>query len=414
MDIIIGAGITGLSYANFTRNEFLILEAEEEAGGYCRTIKKDGFVWDYSGHFFHFKNLDIKKYMFEGMAKQKIYDVKKKSQIYYDGCYVDFPFQKNIHQLPKKDFIDCLYELYFRSGEDRDSFKGMLLEKFGRGISEKFLIPYNEKLYACDLDELDSEAMGRFFPHADIEEIIRNFKGNENGSYNSSFMYPEGGAIEYVNSLLNRIDQSKIRYSTRAQKIDINKKIVKTSLGEEIKYDRLINTMPFNKFMNIVGYQNDDGIYSCNKVAVFNLGFDLPSKTNNHWIYYPSKELVFYRVGFYDNIYSSNHMSLYVEIGYPDSADIESENFLLDSVIRDLKKVGVVQDHKLISYHYLEMNPAYVHINKKANLDFEKKMKELNLLGVYSAGRYGAWKYCSIEDNIIEAKTLVERMSKEV
>lgn len=39
----------------------------------------------------------------------------------------------------------------------------MLYEKFGKNISEKFLVPYNEKLYACDLNMLDSDAMGRFF-----------------------------------------------------------------------------------------------------------------------------------------------------------------------------------------------------------------------------------------------------------
>ena len=42
----------------------------------------------------------------------------------------------------------------------------MLYQKFGKSIAENFLIPYNEKLYACDLDELDEESMGRFFPYA--------------------------------------------------------------------------------------------------------------------------------------------------------------------------------------------------------------------------------------------------------
>jgi len=46
--LIIGAGITGLSYANFSGNaDLLILEADNEIGGYCKTVKQDGFVWDY-------------------------------------------------------------------------------------------------------------------------------------------------------------------------------------------------------------------------------------------------------------------------------------------------------------------------------------------------------------------------------
>ena len=54
MDLIIGAGISGLSYANFIENDFFIVEKESEPGGYCKTIKRNGFVWDYSGHFFSF------------------------------------------------------------------------------------------------------------------------------------------------------------------------------------------------------------------------------------------------------------------------------------------------------------------------------------------------------------------------
>jgi protoporphyrinogen oxidase len=61
---------------------------------------------------------------------------------------VDFPFQKNIHQLPHDDFLECLHDLYFREERAPDSFLEMLYARFGRGIAEKFLVPYNEKLYA--------------------------------------------------------------------------------------------------------------------------------------------------------------------------------------------------------------------------------------------------------------------------
>ena len=56
MDIIIGGGVTGISYAAFTSNPYMLIEKEKECGGYCRTIARNGFVWDYSGHFFHFRN----------------------------------------------------------------------------------------------------------------------------------------------------------------------------------------------------------------------------------------------------------------------------------------------------------------------------------------------------------------------
>ena len=53
--LILGGGVTGLSFANFVKDEdWILLEGMDEVGGYCKTIKKDGFIWDYSGHFFDF------------------------------------------------------------------------------------------------------------------------------------------------------------------------------------------------------------------------------------------------------------------------------------------------------------------------------------------------------------------------
>src|SRR5207245_2679421 len=112
------------------------------------------------------------------------------------------------------EFIDCLHDLFFaHQGGARapaGNFKEMLYARFGRAIAEKFLIPYNEKLYACDLAALDKDAMGRFFPHADLPEIVRNMKAPDNASYNSTFTYPEGGAIEYVRALASAVRGDRI------------------------------------------------------------------------------------------------------------------------------------------------------------------------------------------------------------
>ena len=61
MDLIIGAGVSGISYATFTNNDYCIVEASDGIGGYCKTIKRGEFVWDYSGHFFHFRDEKLKE-----------------------------------------------------------------------------------------------------------------------------------------------------------------------------------------------------------------------------------------------------------------------------------------------------------------------------------------------------------------
>lgn len=410
MDLIIGAGISGLSYANFCgHDDYMIIDKDTEIGGYCKTIKQDGFTWDYSGHFFHFRNEEIKDYLLKEMQGQEILDVEKFTQIFYKHNYIDFPFQKNIHQLPKEEFIDCLYDLFNNDFNDETSFKKMLYTKFGKSIAEKFLIPYNEKLYACDLDDLDEDAMGRFFPYANKEEIIKNFKKPDNFSYNTHFTYPRGGAIEYVNSLYKRVDAKKVFLNEELISIDRKNKIAYTN-KREIKYNRLISSMPFTTLLNKTNTSYNKEIYSWNKVLVFNLGFDKKGvdKVNN-WVYFPEKQYSFYRIGYYDNIFGDDRLSLYVELGFDKAANVNSKDYF-NIVLEDLKKAGIIEDHKLVSYAKILMDPAYVHVNKESEEDKVRIQKEMELDSLYSIGRYGDWKYCSIEDNIIEAKELVNRI----
>lgn len=405
MDVIIGAGITGLSYANFCSSDYLIIEAEEEIGGYCRTIRQDGFVWDYSGHFFHFRDDAIKRWIMERMDERSLFTVEKKSQIYYNDRYVDFPFQKNIHQLEKRDFIDCLVDLYFRDQTLGSTFKQMLAGEFGTSICEKFLFPYNEKLYACDLDQLDRNAMGRFFPHADMDSIIRNMKDPDNDSYNRAFTYGSDGAQAYVDALAKGVRLESIHTGEAACAIDMQTRTIGTTRGT-YRYDNLISTMPLDRLLKLVGMTENIHKYTYNKVVVLNLGFDCPSTNDNHWIYFPQKDLCFYRVGYYSNILSSDRMSLYVELGCPADEPRQDSDRYLERVMADLRKVGLIDANEPVSWTCVVLDPAYVHINEECEQDKRLRLAELRQNGIYSIGRYGGWRYCSIEDNIIEAKQL--------
>ena len=245
--LIIGAGISGLTYAGHCKNEYLIVEKDKSPGGMCRTFYQDGYVWDYAGHFFHFKTDEIRRYFESRIPKNQIVSCKKNTKIFYKGEYIDYPFQMNIHQLPKDEFIECLYDLHFRNKLDKyDSFEKMLYVKFGKGITEKFLKPYNEKLYACDLDMLDVDAMGRFFPYASEAEIIRNMKENNQCSYNDFFEYPKSGAQQFVDILLADIEKKRLLLGVAVKSIDLMTHTAYLSNGETVLYKKLINTKPQN------------------------------------------------------------------------------------------------------------------------------------------------------------------------
>lgn len=417
--LIIGAGISGLTFANYADGDYLIIEKEDEVGGYCRTIKKKDYVWDYAGHFFHFSTEEFKKKFLDSVSPDDIKYKDKNTKIIYKDALVDYPFQTNIHQLDKQEFIDCLYDLFHREEkEDYDSFLDMLYGKFGKSIVEKFLRPYNEKLYAVDLTTLDKDAMGRFFPYADIPAIIDNMKANKDStSYNNSFLYPKDGAGSFIQILYDSLDSSKVLLSHKVVKIDNESKKAELDDDSKITYEYLINTSPLNHFLDYFDgeeFKSLQEALSYNKVLVFNLGFNKKSKyTEEHWMYIPDKNVNFYRIGFYDNILDADKLSMYIEIGYGKNDVITEEDVekQLKLTLENLHKLGIIDDETELEEHStIIMDPAYVHINTET----EKRIQEFKEReagnNIYTIGRYGAWTYCSMEDCMIAAKNLAEKL----
>lgn len=409
--LVVGAGMTGLAFAHFIgSDDVAVFEASPELGGWCKTVEQDGFIWDYSGHFFHFRHADIEALLVERMPDGEVLRVQKDSRIRYASSFVDFPFQKNIHQLPHSEFLTCLHDLVHRPAKAGESFKAMLYEKFGAGIAEKFLIPYNEKLYACDLDMLDREAMGRFFPHASLEEIVANFVRPDNASYNATFTYPRHGAIMYVRALAERLAPGVVRLSEGVVDIDLKAKVATTSLGRRIGFEFLVSSAPLPRFLDMCGLSYPADVLSWNQVQVFNLGFDRKGVPDVHWVYEPARDVSFYRVGYYDNIMGDARSSLYVELGFDRHARPDADA-LLPTVLDDLRRTGLVHaDQELVAWHQVLLDPAYVHITRASRALYADVSRTLAARGVFSIGRYGGWTYCSIEDNIVEARDLARRL----
>lgn len=416
-NLIIGGGISGLTLANYI-TDYLIVEKDSSLGGYARTHYIDDYIWDYAGHFFHFKTDEFKSMFINSMDKNDYIIKNKNTYIYFEDKLIDYPFQMNIHELSKDKFIDCLYDLFNKQEKEvYTNFLDMLYGKFGISITEMFLKPYNEKLYATDLTKLDKDAMGRFFPYANISEIINNMKNHSNTSYNNTFMYPKKGAQVIVNKLCEKVDMNKVMLNTSVTSIDLNKKEVTLSTKEVISYNNLINTIPFNKFLsllNIQEYTNFSNELSYNKVLVFNLGFDKKSTYNNtDWIYFPDKNINFYRAGFYDNILSTDKLSMYIEIGYSKESVIDEStiNKELSLTLDNLKKCKIIDDtFKLVKYESIIMDPAYVHIDTLHDKLVKEIINDLETKNVYSVGRYGSWTYSSMEDAMLQSKELVEKL----
>ncbi|MDR0677016.1 MAG: NAD(P)-binding protein, partial [Elusimicrobiota bacterium] len=111
--IILGGGIAGLSAAYFLEQnniDYKLFEKEKVLGGLCRTIKtKKGFLYDFTGHLLHFSDKNIENLVVKDLLKNNIEIHNRKSYIFIKNRFIDFPFQKNLYNLPEDIKKDCLY-----------------------------------------------------------------------------------------------------------------------------------------------------------------------------------------------------------------------------------------------------------------------------------------------------------------
>ncbi|MEJ7604668.1 MAG: LPS biosynthesis protein, partial [Kofleriaceae bacterium] len=177
-----------------------------------------------------------------------------------------------------------------------------------------------------------------------------------------------------------------------------------------IRYAHLVSSAPLPALARLTGIAHDAAAFTSNKVLVWNLGFDRKGPAGVHWMYFPDRARSFYRVGWYDNIFEGDRMSLYVEVGaaHDEQADVPA---LRERVLADLAAEGIVAGHQLVAEHHVVLDPAYCHITQRSLGETVRLRAELARAEIHAVGRYGGWTYCSIEDNLIETRALAAQLA---
>lgn len=107
---------------------------------------------------------------------------------------------------------------------------------------------------------------------------------------------------------------------------------------------------------------------------------------------------------------------MYIEIGYGKDAKITDKEIKkqLDLTLRNLKKEKIIDDSvKLVDYVAIIMDPAYVHIETEINKKINKLKENLTINNIYTIGRYGSWIYNSMEESMVKAKELAQKLKDE-
>ena len=442
--VILGAGLTGLSAAYHLEKQgfydYKIFEKETQIGGLCRSVYQNGFTFDYTGHLLHINNPYFRNLIEDIFGFNNLNKVIRRSFIYSHNTHTPYPYQMNLHGLPSEIIADCIEGFATRNTKasknpkskkikKSHSYYQWVLKNFGSGLGKHFFFPYQQKIFDYDIRKVTDHWTGRFVPKTSLRKIIEGSIYNtqatntQNVGYNSQFFYPKkNGIFSWVKKLAETL-YNPIHTNFYARSINMQNKTVTFTNGHIEPFDILITTLPLNILLKSLqepaslSLKNKSSKLLCNSVVNFNLGIFSQQNFNKHWIYFPEKQYPFYRIGFYHNFSSfmapKGCSALYGEFSYTNKSKDFAQN-KLKCALDCTKKLFKINNNDILTQKIITIPHAYVIYDFWRNKHINKIHNRLQKYSIHSIGRYGQWKYSSMQEAIFDGKLTVEKIIEEI
>jgi protoporphyrinogen oxidase len=405
--LILGGGPCGLGaawrLAQSGHTDWTLLEAEPHVGGLAASfVDPAGFTWDIGGHVL-FSHYDVFTAAVVDALEGRFLEHEREAWIYLYGRFVPYPFQHNIHRLPNEVCTECLDGLRAADrGLAPKHFGEWIDAAFGPGIARHFMRPYNTKVWGRPPEQMDWRWIGERVAVPDVERIaenVRQHRDDVSWGPNNTFRFPEqGGTGAIWRALVASLPAHRIRRNTRVTAVDPAEKVCHTADGEALAYGRLISTIPLTDLTCMAGLEPPP----LESTSVYVLGLGLEGQPpeaigSKCWMYFPDPDCPFYRVTVFSN-YSPNNVpdarrqwSLMFELGVSGPQD---EGALWDRTLACATEAGLIPAAPRIASQWSHYVPkAYPVPTLGRNEALAGVQPELESLGIFSRGRFGAWKY---------------------
>lgn len=423
---ILGAGLTGLTVGHLLNRkgvDFEVLEKEKECGGLMRTLQQDGFTFDYGGsHVIFSKNREIVDFMLNLLGENWVSN-KRNTKVLYKNCYVKYPFENGLADLPVQENFECLYSFiqsYIRKqkGELKNpsNLKEWFYYTFGEGIAEKYLIPYNEKIWKHPVDKITLEWVERI-PEPPVEDIIKSSLGIKTEGYTHQLhhYYPKNGGIQALIKSLEEKIQSRVKTDFEVKRIRKDKeKWVISDEKEERTYDRIISTIPIQNLvrsLDAVPKEVKDAVSDLkyNSLIAVMLCLNVSKIKDLSWLYIPDKDVLFHRVSFPSNyspyVAPPKKFAVLAEI----SCNVEDKIWkmkdeeIMERVINDLDKLKIISKKDVCFVKVRRTEYAYVISDLDCHENLRIVKSYMDGKGIGLVGRFAEFRYLNMDDCIKSA-----------
>ncbi|HJQ82692.1 MAG TPA: FAD-dependent oxidoreductase [Candidatus Binatia bacterium] len=414
--VILGAGPTGLGAAHRLHelgfDRWTLLERDARPGGLARSYVDDcGFTWDVGGHvqFSHYAYYDA-------LCDRALGDAwlhhERESWVWIKGRFVPYPFQYNIHRLDPDDCEAALRGLERAAAAPPRTvtdFGDWILATFGQELADLFFYPYNFKVWGHPPPALDVEWMGERVAVPDMPRLRRNVRERRDDvswGPNNTFRFPlHGGTGAIWAAVAAWLPAERYVSGADVARVALAERAVVLADGRRIPYDALVSTMPLDRLV-AMSEGLDAGAHAAARtmlhsaVHVVGVGLRGPrpeTLARKCWMYFPEAHNPYFRVTVFSN-YSPNHAppgcwSLMAEVSETAHRPVDAAT-LGAATVAAMRRDGLIgPEAEVVSvwHHREEHGYPTPFLGRDAVL--ATLLPALERHGVYSRGRFGAWKY---------------------
>jgi UDP-galactopyranose mutase len=306
-----------------------------------------------------------------------------------------------------------------------ETFEEFIYRVWGAGIAKHFAIPYNRKLWAVPLSEMETSWLGGRVPMPDLEEMIDGALRPvpKPMGPNARFGYPLHGGFQALMDGFMPFVRDKLRLGTRVAAVSPRGHVVELSDGRVEHYEHLISTMPLPVLIRSMGKEAPAEIREAAaklryvSVRCVHLGIGRENLTEKHWIYYPESS-VFHRIFVQGN--ASPHCNplggfgLTCEITYSKHKPLPCEgDALIERCISDCRDVDIFTESDPIwAATQVDLPHAYVVYDHERPRIVQLIREWLLKQDIILAGRYSEWEYYNSDHAFLAGKKAAETVQE--
>jgi protoporphyrinogen oxidase len=421
---ILGGGVSGLFTAYFLGGDVEVLEADATPGGLARCFGTSGFRSDIGGHILFSKDKEALSHEIAVLG-DNVHQGVRANKILYKGLHVKYPFENGIDILPKEEIVDILQTFIENPHKAKPTnFHEWLYHTFGDGLTNRYMLPYNEKIWKTPLEEMSLEWVDRV-PRPPLVDLLKTGVGIQTEGYTHQlyFNYPKVGGFESMPNAVAAKVGPKLTTNFRVatlKPVDGGWAVVSTT-GEERRYKQIIATIPIGSLFSALGEvpapvkAAAEGLrYNSLRVALIGVrGTDLSEYTA---LYVPDPASLYHRVC-YNRVFSpdlvpAGHSSVSCEITVSPGSDLDtwSDERILDRVVDDLVRDGVIQRDRVVYRAVHREVYAYVVYTTGYNARVSTIRQFTQERGIHLAGRFAEFQYVNTDACVRRALDLAREL----